>query len=246
MRYQAFKFSFNASTPVSVSHDLKHWITKNYQKSCQSLNVIQNGIDNTELQKLDRKECRKKILQQLHIPENKVIATTVARLFPVKGVEHLVKTAAIILEQHKDIHFIVAGDGPEKLKLVTMISEAQIGDRFHLLGECNFVPTLLAASDLYVLPSNSEELSISIIEAMFSRLPIIATEVGDNSYLVHHELNGFLVPKGRPDLLAEKISYMLLNRELWNDMGRLSLEIAQSQFSNSTMLNKYRELYKNV
>ena len=246
MRYRAFKFSLTASTPVSVSYDLRQWIAENYRIPPQSLHVIQNGIDDTEFKKLDRKVCRKRILRIARIPDNAVIVTTVARLFPVKGVDHLVRAAARILGNNEDVHFVVAGNGPEKPRLEAMISEAHIGDRFHLLGECNYVPELLSASDLFVLPSNSEELSISILEAMFSRLPLIVTDVGDNNYLVHQEKDGFIVQKGRADLMAEKIAYMLAHREMWSDMGRQGLEIARSQFSNATMLDKYRELYENV
>lgn len=118
--------------------------------------------------------------------------------------------------------------------------------KIQFLGLRDDVPELLEQSSLFVLSSRFEGLPLSIIEAMAKGLPIVATDVGGISELVSHGVNGFLVPPGDSEALAETIEFMFQNPSVRARMGKASLGRYLESFTPETMLGRTLKVYKDV
>ncbi len=111
------------------------------------------------------------------------------------------------------------------------------------LGERDDVPALLGAADLFVLSSVSEGMPISILEAMASRLPVVATDVGGVRELVADGQTGLVVPHSRPDRLAAALGRLADDEALRQAMGSAGLERARAEFSGDTMAARTADLF---
>lgn len=164
---------------------------------------------------------------------------TVARLDPQKGLHDLVAAAALVPEAR----VMVVGEGPERPALETEIARLGLGDRVHLLGFRSDVPDLLAASDLFVLPSLFEGLPLSILEAMAAGKPVVATAIGGNDEAVVDGATGLLVPPGDPQALADAIRALLRDPERRRRLGEAGRRRAEAEFSATAMVRRIAAIY---
>jgi glycosyltransferase involved in cell wall biosynthesis len=139
---------------------------------------------------------------------------TVARLSPEKDVVNLIRATALAAQRAADLRVEVAGDGPCWEELKRLAAELNLGDRIAFLGAVRDVPALLAGACLFVLPSRSEGIPLTALEAMASGLPVVATRVGGLPEVVDHGVTGLLVSPGDPAALAQAIL------RVWRDPGQ--------------------------
>lgn len=154
------------------------------------------------------KQLKKELLE---IEEDVKVILFAGRLHPVKNIETLFYAYKKVLETHEDVILAVVGTGPEERKCRELVERLGLTDKVKFLG---YVPHEQIAkcynvADIYVLTSIWEEWSNTIMEAMASGVPVIATNVGGNPHLVKDKQTGFLVPPKVPHVLAEKIRYVL-------------------------------------
>ena len=144
------------------------------------------------------------------LPEVPVVAT-VCRLSPEKGLSLLLEAVAELGRRGRDVSLVVVGDGPERAAIEATVDRLAIGDRVRLLGELEpaAVADVLADADAFCLPSFAEGLPVSIMEAMATGLPVVATAVAGIPELVVDGDTGVLVPAGRVDLLADGLERIL-------------------------------------
>lgn len=158
--------------------------------------IIHCGVDTDEFRppEPDRRPTRLRIL-------------TVARLHPVKGLKTLVEACALLDARGIDFLCSIVGDGQEREALEEQIRELNLKRRVHLLGNIpnEKLAPIYGSHSVFVLPSLSEGLSVVIMEAMASGLPIVATRVGGLPEIVQDGVNGRLVEPLRPDQLAESV-----------------------------------------
>ena len=129
-------------------------------------------------------------------PAGPIVA--VARLSPEKDLGNLIRAVAIAGSQNPDLKVEVAGDGPCRAELERLVVELGLQHRVLFLGEVHDVPSLLARGSLFVLPSRSEGISLTLLEAMACGLPVVATRVGGTPEVVLDGESGLLVPPGNP------------------------------------------------
>ncbi|HKP16805.1 MAG TPA: glycosyltransferase, partial [Gemmatimonadaceae bacterium] len=141
------------------------------------------------------------IRAQLGVREGRALALTVARLEAQKGLTHLLDAAALL----PDVVFAVAGEGPERDRLAAKAAALGLSDRVRWLGHRDDVPSLLAAADLFVLPSLNEGLPLAAMEAMLAGAPVVAADAGGTGEIVRNGLTGLLVPPSDPRALADAI-----------------------------------------
>lgn len=173
----------------------------------ERIRVVPNGIRAEEFQiQVDRKAIR----EELGLPAEAKLLGTVAALVPQKGVEHLVRAAVAVRRERPDVHLLIIGDGPlrgplqrlaEHLELTAMPAPAH-PNGIHFLGQRHDVPRLLAALDLFVLPSLWEGLPYVLLEAGAAGLPVVATAIPGNVDLIEEGRTGLLAPAGDPLELA--------------------------------------------
>jgi len=143
------------------------------------------------------------------------------------------------------INVNIVGNGSLESELRNLTSKMGLSDIVNFLGIRNDIPELLMSSDIYVMASEWEGLSISLIEALASGIPIVATNAGSNSEIVDNGVNGIIVPTKNPEALSEAIYSLILNKEL---RQRFSIE-AQNKakiFSIEQCAENHIRMYEEI
>lgn len=139
-----------------------------------------------------------------------------------------------------------AGDGPLLQEAKDFVRKHGLQARVQFLGNRQDIAKLLRQSDLFVLLSDWEGLPLSILEAMRSGLPIIASDVGGVKEAVTDSVNGYLVPKNDEEELLHRLSHLLSDSSLRRDMGNESRRLFEEKFTFHKMLTKTDRLYSKV
>jgi glycosyltransferase involved in cell wall biosynthesis len=168
----------------------------------------------------------------------------VGRLSIEKGVDIFLAAAARVLAELPETKFVVAGDGPDRAKLDAMIDELGIGASVRMLGRRDDMPAVYASLDLMVSSSRREGLPMAILEAMASRVPLIATAVGGVPTVVLDGRTGVLVPEVDAALLANGIVALLRDGALRERLGAAARQLVEDEFSAQRMTADYLRVYE--
>lgn len=170
----------------------------------------------------------------------------VARLSPEK--DHAILLAACKLLRDRQILFrlIIIGDGPLRSKLEQSVREYGLTSRVEIAGMCNDVANQLRRLDIFVLCSTTEGISLTLLEAMATSIPVVATNVGGNPEVVVDGTTGFLVPAQNPELLADRLSLLIHDKQLRKIMGSAGRKRVEEHFDIRQTVRRYEELYQDV
>jgi glycosyltransferase involved in cell wall biosynthesis len=169
---------------------------------------------------------------------------TVARLRRPKDVGTLVR--AIALLPAGSVRAVVVGDGPERAGLAAEVRRLGIEGAVELVGERDDVADLLAAADVFVLPTLSEGLPMSVLEAMAAGLPVVAAAVGGVPELVEDGETGLLVPPGRADALAAALERLAGDPAMRWRLGAAGRRRAETQFGIDACRRAHVDLYREL
>ncbi len=139
---------------------------------------------------------RDRLRSRLGLRADRQYVTCVARFHPVKDHVTLLRAFAGVADVRQDVDLLLAGKGPMQPNIERLAVELQIVDRVRFLGVHSDVPGLLSASDVFALTSVTESASLTLMEAMATGIPIVATNVGGNPEFVRNEIDGLLFPRG--------------------------------------------------
>jgi glycosyltransferase involved in cell wall biosynthesis len=201
--------------------------------------VVRNGLDLPHFDGLAAQPL------QGPLPEGPIVAV-IGNLWPVKGHRTLVEAVAGLPQDLHHVHFVCAGEGPEREYLTARIAELGLQDRVHLLGHRLDVPAILAHATAACLCSSAEGLSNALMEAMAARLPIVATRVGGNPELVRDGENGWLVPYGDAAALTAKLTELLRAPEQARAMGLRGRRRVEVELSMEQMADGHGAIYRRV
>ncbi|HSG51397.1 MAG TPA: glycosyltransferase, partial [Rheinheimera sp.] len=174
---------------------------------------------------------------------------TVGRLATVKNQALLLRSFALLLKQepsfkHRCILALI-GDGPCRQDLEKLAAELGISDHVIFTGNRADIPELMQRLDVFILPSLAEGISNTILEAMASGTPVIATDVGGNADLLPvSQLTTNLVPSNEPEAMMLAMQRYLEQPTLLAQDAAIVEKHCQQNFSLDTMVNKYRKLYE--
>jgi glycosyltransferase involved in cell wall biosynthesis len=221
--------------PVAISREVEHSFERVYGASCGA--TIPNGIPVEKYAKSSgtRETWRRK----LGLNEDAVLFLSVGRLDTQKNPWMLMKAFAGVSDPRS--HLIFVGDGYLLPQLRETVRAKGLDDRVHFLGERFDIADCLAAADIFVLTSNWEGNPLSVMEAMASGLPVIATAVGGVPELVENA--GILVDAGDSDRFADAMRDLLRNPRARALMGSASRARALSRFRVEQMTEAYETLY---
>jgi len=181
------------------------------------------------------------------IPDEAPVVATVARLQPEKGLDILVRAFAELAPKHPTARLAICGSGREvKLQLRAMIAELGLGERVLMCGFRKDVPAVLAATDVYALPSRAEGLGFSLLEAMASGCAVVASRVGGVPEIVTDGQDGLLVEPENPVALAAAIARLLDSPELRKRLGAAGRATAQERFDTRHLVGQVEELYRSL
>lgn len=197
-------------------------------------------------------------LEDFHHPDNqhpnlfKHSSTTkfilVANIKPVKRTLDAIIATKLLRDQGETLELALVGEAQDPgytQMLRDYIAQHQLEDCVYLTGSIKEPRNLLSQADVGLLVSESEGLSNTIMEYMQLGLPVIATAVGGNPELVHHESTGLLVPKAEPKQLALAMETLIRSPELRQTYGRQGKDVIQQGFSIAAMIHKHEQLYQN-
>jgi glycosyltransferase involved in cell wall biosynthesis len=170
-------------------------------------------------------------------------AIMVGRLSQEKDVATLIRAAALARKAFPEFRLQIAGEGKCAADLQRLSSELELNGSIDFLGEVYNVPELLAKSSLLVLPSLTEGISLTLLEAMARGLPVVATQVGGNPEVVLDGETGYLVPARQPERLAACMIALLRNPARAAEMGRKARERVMHHFDVRNMVARYEALY---
>lgn len=168
----------------------------------------------------------------------------VGRLSPEKNVENLIRAAAISVRQRPELRFDIAGDGPCMWSLRALTKELGLTKNVRFLGDVGDVASLLGTASLFVLPSFTEGISLTLLEAMARGLPVAATRVGGNAEVVAENETGLLVPSADPPALASAILELAGDFSRSRAMGLAGRSRVERFFDVRLMVRRYESLYE--
>lgn len=224
---------------VAVSADVRQRLLDS-GVDAQKTSMIRNGID---LRPFDHAPA---LLKDELAWSGFPLVGLAGRLSFEKGVDIFLQSAARVLAQLPEAKFVVAGDGPEQAALDAMIDELGIRSSVRMLGRRTDMPSFYASLDVLVSSSRTEGLPIGILEAMASRLPLVATPVGEIPALIKDGRTGMLSPVENRELLAEAIVDLLRNPEKRKQLGSAARQLVEEQFSAARMTADYLRVYEDA
>lgn len=186
--------------------------------------------------------------KDLKIPANTLILTSIGFDINVKGFDILAKAIKLVKEE-KILHpfkvIIIGLNDSENLKFQTILKEQGVTNDFISVGIRNDVDDFLAFTDIYLQPSRTEAISLSIMEALMYGIPVIGSKVGGVPEVCVNQYNGLLVKKENPTQLAQAIKELLMDGELRRNLGNNSLAHANN-FKLDLNVDRLIMLYKNL
>lgn len=203
--------------------------------------VIHNGIEPTPTTR-----TREEMREMLNL-NDALVGIIVARIDHLKGHDTLLRACHILHLKGTQLTVLIVGDGAERANREALSQELGLPtEQIRFLGFRSDVPDLLVASDIFLLPSLTEGLPLSVLEAMSAGLPVIATRVGGVPEVLSEGREGFLVEPNRPDQLAEAIERLTQDPSLRATLGENGRKRSALEFSFDTMLKRYESLYEEL
>lgn len=205
--------------------------------------IVPDGIDFTPYEENKEKGV---LRRELNFSSTDYVVGIVAHLADHKGHKYLIEAVRLLKEKLPEVRLIIVGEGPLKLELTRQVRDFHLEDVVFFLGFREDIPRILASLDLFVLSSHMEGLGSSLLEAMASRLPVVATRVGGIPDVVIPQETGLLVPPKNPAALAEAILEMYRHRDKAREMGQRGYEVVHQKFSAEAMAAKVIEVYRKL
>jgi len=185
--------------------------------------------------------------RQYAIEEDTFVIGIVARLSPIKNHALLLKAVRRLIDRtNRPVRLLVVGDGPELATLENLSTELGLADHVVFCGEHTDVAPYYHLFDAFVLPSFSEGISMTILEAMAAKVPVIASEVGGNVEIIRHGKNGLLFPSGDLQILVERLQTIMNNSQLVEQLVREGHTTVTTTFNMESMLQAYRRVYNEI
>lgn len=224
---------------VAVSHEIRQHLLRRGALPPNRVVTVTNGVDVDEFRPGERSGVRKK----LGIADQAIVVGTVARLNEIKNLSMAIDAVATCVRNGIDMHFVVIGDGPDRLRLEARAAGLGIESRFHLTGMSSETSDWYREFDFFVNTSFKEGTSLSLLEAMASGLPCVATDVGGNSDVLEAGIAGELVPSADAESLAARLHSLLREPGRRKALGRAARERAVRCYSLDAMVASYERLY---
>jgi len=243
-RYQYVRGLYRpfVSRYVALSRHLEDYLERQVGVPPHRVSQIYNGVDTERFRPAP---VRGRISGCPFGQADDFVAGWVGRMDPVKDLPNLVQAFARAARRSASpLRLVLVGDGPMRPAVERLIAQHGLGDRVWLAGERADVAEIMRGLDCFVLPSLGEGISNTVLEAMATRLAIIATRVGGNAELIEPGMTGLLVPPGDRDALADALVRYASDRATARRHAKAARRVAQSRFSLARMVTDYCSLYE--
>ena len=233
---------------VTVSQDLNGWLIDTVGIAPARISQIYNGVDTAKFS--PRRGKRPDVVPKWFATDESVVIGTVGRMQAVKDQVLLAKAFVRMVqdrpEYRRTARLMMVGDGPLRQQCLDILEADGVSELSWLPGERNDIPELMRACDLFVLPSRAEGISNTILEAMATGMPVVATNVGGNAELVVDNETGRLVPSPDMAAMATALAGYVADGDLRRKHGQAGRARVEACFSLDRMVKRYVDLYDAV
>lgn len=233
---------------IPLSKHLQAYLTEKVGISEKKITRICNGVDIKKFYPATIKQALPGCT--LDFNENSLYIGAVGRMHGVKDQITLVKAFILLMQAHPGlrgkVNLLLVGDGPLREQAIKLIEQQQLQQSVWIPGERQDIAEIMRTLDIFVLPSQAEGISNTILEAMATGLPVIATDVGGNSELVEQSITGLLVPPKNPELMANALNLLITDKQKRQQQGENALQRVQDNFSIQVMVQKYTDTYDSL
>jgi len=234
------KFSIEKSDGVTaVSNFLREKTKTNYSIN-KDIRVIPNFIDTQKYHRTPQPEVRRSLA-----PDDEKVIIHVSNVRPVKRVPDVVRIFAEIRKKVPS-KLILVGDGPDRSSCEQIARELGVSHDVKFLGKQLELVCLLSASDLFLMPSQSESFGLSALEAMSCEVPVVSSSVGGLPELIVHGETGYIAEIGDIDRMAKYAVELLTNNQRYRLFAAASRRRAIEQFESKKVVHEYVRYYEEV
>lgn len=236
---------------VAIGEEAKREFLKWFPDAKKKIVVIPTGINPKRFGKITEKDAIK-FRKKYGIPQDKKVILDVARIYPVKRIDLLVKIFSLVRKNYKNVVLVVVGPKEEKEweKVEKVIEEEKlvIGKDVFITGPIpnDLLGPIYKASDVFINTSETEGICFSFLEAMCFGLPIVAFDVGGNKDVICNGKNGFLEKFGDTKNASKRVISILTDNKLRNYLRKNSYKILKSNFDLNVVSKKLIKIYKNL
>lgn len=239
-RHLEQRLSMHTDRYIAVSNALALQLQQRLSIQPEQIATIYNGLSPI------KKQLSKKVARtRLQLPENAIAIGTIARLIPDKGIGDLIQAFRLIRKQGYDVWLVIIGEGPQRIELQRSASD--MAERIRWTGALENASELLKGLDIYIQSSYKEGFGLAVLEAMWSGIPVIATQTGGLPEVVGEaDKYGVLVPVNNPDQLSQNLLTLLRDEGLRQQMAEAGQRRVKERFSADRMVNDTLDVYQNV
>lgn len=219
--------------PVALSQEVKNSIVNVYNLQKKDVPIVYNGID-----------LSKCIPKTSYVHKEKITFVHVGRFSEQKNHKMLIEAFCEFVQEYENAELLLVGKGDLLNDMKNLVEERNISNKVLFLGERDDVLNILHNADVFLLPSLYEGMPMSIIEAMGTGLPVIASRVGGIPSMIKDKETGCLINCNKHELISA-MKY-LINEKIREEIGRKALLSVQDNFSASIMADKYCKIYGDI
>ncbi len=239
---------------ITLSQELKKELIEMGIGREEKFEVMPLGLELKQFSEFEN--LRGKFKAEFGLPDSTVLIGIIGRLVPIKGHKYFLEAAKKIVSEFRvkspelsngqKIKFVIVGDGELRKELEEYAKELGIADSIIFTGFRQDLPEIYADLDMVVLSSLNEGTPVSIIEAMASGTPVVATDVGGVSSLVKDDINGFLVKPQDAESLSDGVLKLLKSPELRQNMGKKGRDNIFPLYDITGLVKRIDFLYKSL
>ncbi|WP_141589917.1 N-acetyl-alpha-D-glucosaminyl L-malate synthase BshA [Myxococcus sp. AB056] len=207
------------------------------------IDVITNFVDTARYAPVRDRACLRALFPALR--DHEPVLIHVSNFRPVKRITDVV---AIFTEvhRHRPCRLVMVGDGPERSPAERMLREMGLEGRVAFLGKQDRFEELVAASDVFLLPSEQESFGLAALEALSCGIPVVASDLGGIPELVTHGETGFLAPLGDVPAMARHVLTLVEDAERWQGFSHRARAQVLERFQKEPAIDRYEALYRRL
>ena len=207
------------------------------------IRVIPMGIDTERFYPAKYRAERENIRADLGLRSDATVIGAVARFVPDKGLDTLLQVVSLLVKRFPDIQCLLVGDGPLREELQSLSAKLGLDRQVIFAGYRTDIPRVLAAMDLYMLPTRREGFGVAFAEAMSMEVPVIASRIAPLDEIIADGRTGVLAAVGNPEAFARAAEPLLEHPELRQRMGQAGRRHVIERFEQTLMCAAYERLF---
>ena len=233
---------------IALSRHLEEYLERQIGIESDRISQIYNGVDSDRFR--PAREGRARIAGCPFGLSGEYLVGTVGRMEAIKDplnlVHAFIRAQELDTAASKRLRLVMVGDGALRAEAERELERAAVRDHVWFAGDRSDIDDIMRGLDCFVLPSLAEGVSNTILEAMASGIPVVATRVGGNSELIESGMTGTLVPPSNSDALAQGVLDYFNDRGLARRHVKAALRVVESRFSLARMVVDYTSVYEHA